>query len=340
MSSRPTPVRIVESDLSDHPSFRAWRQLHPSQSAPERIEILKQKTGSMIYRLVGIGQDGGSVIAKQRRLGPGGSLVERTAFEDVFPRLPRPSLRYYGLVPDPNPQFGWLFLEDAGPAGYSAYDPRHRELAGELLAHLHGVSATLDQQLPLPRRERGWYLTALATARDDVRRGLTHARLTAGDGDVLNELAGLLDILERRWPDVDALLAHLPHTVVIGNFVPRNSHVRVSHGDLQLLIVDCESLAWDLPLCDLAQTHHRDYGAGYSGNPDLDTYTRVARQYWPDLELSLVRQLANCGTVLRAVAAISWDAPYLTTDWAETPMAKMRAYRFILPHAMEVAAWL
>ena len=54
--------------------------------------------------------------------------------------------------------------------------------------------------------------------------------------------------------EVDALSDRLPDTVTLRNFVPRNSFVRIDGSGMHLVIVDCQSLAWGNPVCDLAQS--------------------------------------------------------------------------------------
>src|SRR2546422_4429161 len=47
---------------------------------------------SDLYRIVGAGWDGTAVIAKRSRKAD--ALIERTVYEEIFPRLTVPSLRY------------------------------------------------------------------------------------------------------------------------------------------------------------------------------------------------------------------------------------------------------
>ena len=72
---------------------------------------------------------------------------------------------------------------------------------------------------------------------------------------------------------------------------------------------------------------------------DITAYFQVVRDHWPHVDFETIRQLASYGTVLRCVAIMSWEAPFLGMDWAAMPMAKIRSYHAILPHAMQVAGW-
>ena len=335
MSKKKSPRRTITTDLAEHPAVKAWSALIPERIEPDRIEVLKEKPGGRVYRLFGVGPGGSAVIAKQRRA-PTGALVERSAYEDVFPRLPLPSLRYFGFVEDSDPRFVWIFLEDAGDLHYSHVIEEHRALAGRWLGCLHTCDA--DPRRLLPER-RGHYLEYLVSARDGILEGITNPVLTAADIGVLRTLLSLLGSLESRWNEVEDLSGPLPHTVILGNFVPRNSLVRSTEHGTELLIVDCESLAWGNPVWDLAQSHSPDYGRDFSGNPDVATYFQTVRDHWPHIEFTTLQQLARYATVLRCIASISWEAPFLAMEWAAGPMASMGAYQLILPDAMRIAGW-
>src|SRR5882724_1426694 len=84
---------ILPDDLRQHRAVKAWEGITARQVAPERIEILKLKNKSAVYRLVGVGLDGSSVIAKRCRRATAG--IERRIYEEFLPRLPLPRLEYY-----------------------------------------------------------------------------------------------------------------------------------------------------------------------------------------------------------------------------------------------------
>ena len=173
------------------------------------------------------------MIAKQRRLGPSGSLVERTAYEAVFPRLPVPALQYFGFVQDEDPQLGWLFLEDAGRTQYSAWLDEHRALAGRWLACLHCYGPDADQTRQLPDYTSARYLDYLQAAHDAILIGLSNPVLTANDTDLLRSMVRLLGRLGSRWNDVEDLSGQLPLTLALRNFVPRNSLIRSDERSLR-----------------------------------------------------------------------------------------------------------
>src|SRR5207245_40671 len=101
-----------EEFRAEHPAFRAWARVNGSQDAPTKIEVLKQtKRKTMICRLSGSGKQMENVIAKRSFRHYIG--VERIIYAEILPSLPVTSLRYYGSTEDDDPNYEWLFIEDA-----------------------------------------------------------------------------------------------------------------------------------------------------------------------------------------------------------------------------------
>src|SRR5881296_1146356 len=122
--SKPITTEILPDNLLNHRAVRAWATLKPPRVKPEAIETLRLKNKSSVYRLVGVGDDGSSVIAKRCRAST--ASVERMMYEEFLPRLPLPSLRYYGHVDEPGGEFCWLFLESADGPEYVPGSGAHR----------------------------------------------------------------------------------------------------------------------------------------------------------------------------------------------------------------------
>src|SRR5438477_777794 len=99
-------------DLAAHPAAKAWSTIRPGGAEPTEIERLKKEMKAQVFRLESVGPDGSPVIAKRCERVNG--LIERTIYEEVLPCVPGPALRCYGYVDEPNDQFCWIFLEDAG----------------------------------------------------------------------------------------------------------------------------------------------------------------------------------------------------------------------------------
>src|SRR5690349_876193 len=128
----------------------AWSQLHLTRVGAERIEVLKKRPRSTVYRLDGAGPGGVAVIAKRsRRLQ---AVTERILYEQVLRALPVPSLAYYGFVDEPGGEFAWLFIGCAGGRPYSAAVQEHTTLAARWLSLLHTAGAAIAAATRLPDR--------------------------------------------------------------------------------------------------------------------------------------------------------------------------------------------
>src|SRR5262249_17885356 len=125
----------VGTDLMDHAAVRAWSELRQARVVPERIEVLKSRTKSSVYRLCSVGPGGSHVVGK--RCTKTNALAERFINEEVLPHFPFTTLGYYGLVEEPDTEFCWVFIEDAKGVPYSPDVEEHRVLASEWLSVLH-----------------------------------------------------------------------------------------------------------------------------------------------------------------------------------------------------------
>ena len=87
-------VEVLTTSLGDLPVVRAWTGL--GYAAPGKVEILRRKSKSVIYRLAGVGRGESDVIAKS--CWQHNAAVERRIYADVLPRLPIDVLAYYGFA--------------------------------------------------------------------------------------------------------------------------------------------------------------------------------------------------------------------------------------------------
>ncbi|HZE90035.1 MAG TPA: hypothetical protein VE404_10820, partial [Verrucomicrobiae bacterium] len=69
--------------MTAEPAVRAWLADGGARREPERIEVLKEKRKSRVYRLVGAGENGTAVVAK-RCLASTGRL-ESTIYGSILP---------------------------------------------------------------------------------------------------------------------------------------------------------------------------------------------------------------------------------------------------------------
>jgi len=341
--SKPANNQIISTNLLGHPAVKAWSQLLPGRVEPEYIETLREKKGSAIYRLAGVGLAGSTVIAK--RCCQADALIEQIIYEEVLPRLPITVIRYYGCVAEPDGEFGWLFLEDAGKEKYSPYLEEHRALAAQWLGLMHTSAAHLATVDRLPDQGPGHYLEHLHSGRAKILRGLTNPELKADDLVVLENIITQFEILESRWHQIEEFCAALPRTLVHGDFIGKNLRIRAGQAGIALLPFDWEMAGWGVPAADLAQSARLGTGdfsakrGGFSAKPDVATYWLVVREPWPSLDLQTIQQLASCGKMFRSLAAIDWKAHSLTYDWVEWAMGHMRIYQVELIDAIQALEW-
>jgi len=289
-------------------ALRAWSELVLGARSAEAIELLQRRKKSTVLRLTGLDCADGPVIAK--RCKDRIAVVERQLYEDVLPRLPVTSLRYFGSVPDQQEGFTWLFVEDAGRAQLSKTDRRHRRLAARWLATLHGTSSELPDLASLPDRGPAHYLEALAAARARLVQGIENPAAGRAGVALLESLVDRCDAIEEGWPTLEELCEGFPRTLVHGDFVPKNVRIRPTGPDgahLELLPLDWETAGVAVAGVDLEHV-------------DLEAYRIAIREWHGDFSRDEIRRLALAGQLLRWIVALSWESHSVTYDWVETPL--------------------
>ena len=287
-----SPARAIE-----HLAVAAWLEAQPSPGEPRSVEALKENGKTIVLRLAGAGEGGSNVIAK--RCPRATARVERVLYEEVFPRLPVPTVRYYGHA-DSGGELCWLFFEDAGDEEYSPASAQHRALAAEWLGRMHGAASEVGAARRLPERGAGYYLSLLRSSREVIQRSSRHPALGADEHAACESVAAQCDFLEARWRQLEDFCGEVPPTVVHGDFVGKNVRVRAASSGAALLPFDWEYAGWGVPAADLTQF------SGHTNGPELTAYWLAARQFWPDVRLNYIRRLAKVGTIFRVLTAISW----------------------------------
>ena len=291
------PVEIITTDLAEQPVIRAWRTLLSGTGAaalPERIEMLRQRPKSVVYRLPAVGHARADVIAKHcvRE----SALAESNVYT-VLRGLPVTHPDYYGYVEGEREGFGWLFLGDAAGEAFVPEDPAQRRAATLWLAALHATSSGDPGAALLPDRGPAHYLAHLCAGREAIARIRASRETSAAEDDILDDVRTWLDRIEARWEDIEVICRAMPRALVHGDFAARNVHVR-HHGTdgVALLVFDWEVAGWGMPGVDLACV-------------DLDLYHALVRSTWPSLEPATLRRAAAVGHLLRGgLAAVHWDA--------------------------------
>jgi ATP-binding cassette subfamily B protein len=345
----PAPARTrtrTREHLSVHPAVKAWLSLEGAM--PRHVRDLKpgrrfRKTAS--YLLESAGPDSSDVVAKlcARKT----AETETVIYGKLLPRLPMPSLRFYGSARNGDSDYRWLFLEDAGGDRYSPIDPEHRRLAARWLAMLRFYAAEMEAA-DLPDRGSRHYLVHLLSAREEITRQLRREQGGADGAAVLEDLLDKLNALESSWGELAAFCDALPRTLVHGDFVPKNLRICRNGAGMGLTIFDWEMAGIGVQAPDLAQLLEPERSAAargqrskridrFSANPCLETYRSMLAGAADEPGPETIELSAAVGNVLRCIAGIDWTCSQATTTW--TPVQDLRVYSGWLGNAMKVAGW-
>ncbi|TFG91712.1 MAG: hypothetical protein E4H11_10425, partial [Myxococcales bacterium] len=202
-----------------------------------------------------------------------------------------------------------------------AEGPEARRLLTRWLAGLHTSAAPLADSLPLPERGADHHRERLRAAHQPLREHLGNPALSPADRWVLCRLADDLARLDARWSEVEALFAQMPRTLVHGDLVPANLHLRAGAGGDELLVLDWETAGLGPPALDLVEV-------------DPALYATLVASSWPGVTPEAVARWQRCGRLLRSVVATSWESSDLAFPWVEKPMVRLRVYRRVLEEAM------
>jgi len=323
---------VLPANLLDHRAVQAWRRIKPERFEPQNIEVLKlEENKSAVYRLTGVGSNGSAVIAKRCNARTGS--VERLIYETLLARLPLLSLRCYGFVEEPEGEFGWLFLEVAGPQEYMQDSAEHRALAGRWLGTVH--RAAWDLHTELPDRGPSHYLQLLHSARSTILACVRNPVLSADEVALLQTVAGQCDVIEAHWAEVEEFCKRLPRTLVHGDFVIKNMRIQPGARGPALLVFDWEMAGWGFPATDLAQVD-------YCARADLDAYYSELRQDFPQLDIRDIQRMKDYGCVLRVLDKTFWETIAMQGDEYNCllkPLLTIKTYEPQMAAALGALDW-
>ncbi len=326
---------VLRAGLPEHPAARAWREAVCESFDPERIDVVKLKKKSSVYRLVGPAGEG-PVVAKRCRRATG--LVEKLLHEEFLKPLGIPMLHFYGFAEEPDGQHCWLFLEEATGQAYSPLNPEHRALAGRWLATIHEGRCDPGLAARLPSRQPAHYLELLQGSRAALDRLLANVVLPADDVSAMRRIISHYQVLESRWAELKGVCEAVPPTVVHGDFVVKNVRVRATASGLALLVFDWELSGWGAPAADLAQF------TGGMVTPDLNAYGAARRGAGFPLVAPDLERLSSCGELFRLIDEIAWETSasclgFKTYDFLVRALSCLRVYEPRLAAALHRNGW-
>ncbi len=306
-------------------AVEAWRSLAGTRADPARIEILKRsRDGTAVHRLVLPGEARPSVIAK--RAPEATAVVERIVYEQLLPGLPVPTLRYFGSVQEAEGGFSWLFLEDARGGKYRRELPSHRAAAARWLGVLHRSLPKLPAVQPLPDRRPSHYRRLLRSGRDALLLRLAAPALTPEGQAVLEAVLAHCDRLESRWSELERVCEGIPDTLVHGDFIDNNVHVRATPSGLVFLPFDWEKAGWGVPAEDLSSVDGHAYWASVRDGP-----AGLAREP--------IRRLASAGRIFRCLVFLDWVLYARAFDGLDQEIEQVEICRSWLDPLLEGAEW-
>ena len=328
-TAEPRPRSLLEQK-----AVQAWSRLKQEPVEPASLELLKGKFKTAVYRLGGAGPGGAPIIAKRCKTVT--ATVERMIYADFLPRLPLPSLHIYGFVPEPEGDYCWLFLEDAGPDRFAPTSEDHRALAARWLGALHGVSFSAESTQSLPQRGASHYLGLVRRAHAELLDLARFVVLSAEDRELLHKLAARCDVIEARWEEAERCFEESPRGLVHGDLVIKNLRVRNATNPSALLVFDWEMAGWGVPATDLAQS------VGRVASPNLEAYCATLQQTQPRIGVRQIQRLADFGTLLRVIDKILWetiDPGGETYSYLLKPLMTLRRYEPQLAAALHALEW-
>jgi thiamine kinase-like enzyme len=318
--------------LSEHAALMAWKQFLKKSVEADGIEVLKQGKKCQVYRLTGVGVGRDAIIAKRSRRGP--AVVERTVYEEFFPHIPLPVIRFHGLLCDPEDDACWLFFEDAGENRFLANNEEHRTLAARWLSVMHVYTAKLASAARLPTRGTKYYFEQMKAVRDTILRKISGPAFEASYLMTLRGIVSQFEHLETCRSEIEAFCAKMPQTLVHGDLANKNIRIRHDGDGKALLILDWEMAGWGVPAPDLEQF------VSHCASPDLITYWLGIRESWPQLDLQEILRLAELGTIFRLISAIEWASQSLEYDWIGQVMRRMQVYELSMAKAIKRIRWM
>jgi hypothetical protein len=313
------PAEVRTAGLEDEPAVRAWRALGAGPF-PARLELLRRRSKSVVYRLPGVGPDGSDVIAKRA---PWQDVLDERAVYDALDALPVSRLAWYGFVAEPSHEHGWLFMEDAGNEPWDPQVPAHRQLSTRWLARLHTASSRTGAAAWLPDRGIGWLREHLDHALTGIPACFGNPALKPEARPMLDGILGVLAEVEACWPEIERACAPIPSALVHGDFAERNVRVRAAGGEPRLFAFDWEVAGWGLPIVDLVDV-------------DVDAYAEAVCADWPGLDRAALERWARLGLLLRGgVVAASWAVRSLDTPYPDEAVLELSVYRRKIARALE-----
>ncbi len=321
---------------SDHPALGAWMAL-TGTTAQAEVEVvhLKSKREGSVYRIIESNPVSTTLIAKRAHRRKG--TIEHGVYKAIGSEDSMGSVEYYGCVEEAGTPYLWLFLEDVGDERYSPASAEDRALAATWLGALQVTIARTGAMQQFPERGPDFFQLHLKSLMHELPAIRTRSRLPQDIRRIIQGIESLCEHLAKHWIALDEFCAPVPRTLIHGDCLRKNVHVRRTSGAPEIAFFDWGGAgrglaATDLGLLGLPAQGPPGFDPGYA--PYIDT----VRELWTDVEPGLVRQLAQIGQLFWVLKVIHKSLPDLDKPLPHV-VDNFRLYGAALHRSLSETIW-
>lgn len=165
------------------------------------------------------------------------------------------------------------------------------------LGTFHKAVANLDMRSRLPDRGPGHHKVRLQSTLNLLPTILDTCSLELAERTILESILEKSRNLEKQWCQIEGFCSQIPYTVIHGDCLRKNMHIRVESDGKIILPLDWSAEGWGPLGLDLGHSSlpYRDQWPEY---PDVFEYFSSINNMWPRLELKTVQQLQHLGRLM------------------------------------------
>ena len=154
--------------------------------------------------------------------------------------------------------------------------------------------------------------------------------MNADTARIFGRLLVCYELLEPRWPDIEAICDSSSQTFVHGDVSGRNIRLRMTEGMPDPLLFDWEWAGRGSPAIDLGRLE----------KAPTAVYQDTVKNFWPNLRIEDVNILINIGVIFRSIMVLQWKSQELEKYPIDRPLRVMISYHDRLTQAMSAFGWI
>ncbi|NNC44124.1 MAG: aminoglycoside phosphotransferase family protein [Acidimicrobiia bacterium] len=299
---------------------------------PTEVLHLKSKRDGSVYRLIGTGRESSGVIAKRAHCEKG--AIERAVYEEVLAIMSVNAIGYFGSVDEDDEPYLWLFLEDAGDRRYSPASPEDRVLGAHWLGSLLGASEAARR---LPDRGPAFYHRHLKSLLTKLPTIQGRSSISTDGIEILRSIETLCRHVDKHWDALADFCEPIPRTLVHGDCLPKNVHVRETADSREIAFFDWGGAGLGLAATDLGLLALPKQGPpGF--DPGYEAYLEAVGDRWDSADIALIEQLAQIGQLFWVLKVVDKSLPDLYKPLPHV-LDNFRLYAATLMRSMDMPAW-